>query len=136
MNKKRFITQKTAPYLFCAPFIISFFVFLLYPMITMVQTSFKKLEGVGSYRFVGMQNYVRLLGDRHIGSAVWTSIWFTIGIIILNVTLPLLLAVILAAVFGIVLIARREHSPGDPEHMPEGGEERKDLENPEGGEAD
>ena len=95
MNKKRFITQKTAPYLFCAPFIISFFVFLLYPMITMVQTSFKKLEGVGSYRFVGMQNYVRLLGDRHIGSAVWTSIWFTIGIIILNVTLPLLLAVIL-----------------------------------------
>lgn len=95
MKKKGLITQKTAPYLFCAPFILSFLVFLVYPMISMVQTSFQKLEGIGSYRFVGLDNYRRLVEDPHIGAAVWNSIFFTVGIIVVNVTLALLLAVVL-----------------------------------------
>lgn len=95
MKKKSFITQKTAPYLFCAPFILSFLVFLVYPMISMMQTSFQKLEGIGNYRFVGFDNYERLLEDPHIGNAVWNSVFFTIGIIVVNISLALLLAVVL-----------------------------------------
>ncbi len=75
--------------------------------------------------------------------AILYCISFVLGIsaVVLTVSgefkaILLLLAVILAAVFGIVLIARREHSPGDPEHMSESGEERKDPENPEAAQAE
>lgn len=95
MKRKKIITQKTVPYLFCAPFIISFFVFLVYPMLNMVYTSFYKLQGINSYRFVGTDNYKRLLTDTHIGTAIMNSIGFTIGIIVVNVTMALLLAVVL-----------------------------------------
>ena len=95
MKKKRLITQKTAPYFFCAPFLISFFLFLLYPMISMVYTSFHKLEGISKYRYVGLSNYERLLTDPHIGAAIRNSLGFTVGIILVNVVLALLLAVLL-----------------------------------------
>lgn len=95
MKKKRLITQKTAPYIFCSPFILSFCIFLVYPMITMIYTSFRKMQGISSYRFVGLDNYRRLLTDSHIGAAVKNSLGFTVGIIVVNVVLALLLAVIL-----------------------------------------
>lgn len=53
------------------------------------------MQGIGSYRYVGLDNYKRLLTDTHIGTAVWNSIGFTVGIIVVNVTLALLLAIIL-----------------------------------------
>lgn len=95
MKKRNFITQKTAPYIFCAPFILSFCIFLLYPMINMVYMSFRKMQGIGSYRFVGLANYERLLTDNHMRAAIWNSIGFTVGIIVVNVILALFLAVIL-----------------------------------------
>lgn len=58
-------------------------------------TSFYKLQGINSYRFVGTDNYKRLLADTHIGTAIMNSIGFTIGIIVVNVTMALLLAVVL-----------------------------------------
>lgn len=95
MKQKNFISQKRAPYIFCAPFIISFLLFLLYPMINMVYNSFFKLEGISNYRFVGLDNYKRLTTDTHIGTAILNSLGFTIGIIVVNVTLALILAVLL-----------------------------------------
>lgn len=95
MNKRKIITKRTAPYLFCAPFIISFLVFMLYPMLFMIYRSFYKLEGVSTYRFVGAGNYQRILTDPHIGNAILTTLGFTLGITIVNLILPLLLAVVL-----------------------------------------
>ena len=95
MKKRGIITQKTAPYLFCAPFVLSFCIFLIYPMINMIYLSFRKMQGIGSYRYVGTANYKRILTDTHIGTAIWNSIGFTVGIIVVNVVLALLLAVVL-----------------------------------------
>jgi arabinosaccharide transport system permease protein len=95
VNKRKIITKRTAPYLFCAPFIISFLVFMLYPMLFMIYRSFYKLEGVSTYRFVGAGNYQRILTDPHIGNAILTTLGFTLGITIVNLILPLLLAVVL-----------------------------------------
>ncbi len=91
----KMITKRTAPYFFCAPFIIAFMVFMLYPMLDMIYRSFYKLEGIFSYRFVGMDNYERVLTDPHIKNAIWTTLGFTIGIVIVNITVPLLLAMVL-----------------------------------------
>ncbi len=93
--KGRLFTKQTAPYLFCAPFIISFVVFMLYPMLYMIYRSFYKLEGISTYRFVGADNYQRILTDPHIGNAILTTLGFTLGITVVNLVLPLLLAVVL-----------------------------------------
>ena len=95
MKRKKIITQKTAPYIFCAPFICSFLVFMLYPMINMIYTSFFKLEGINTYNFSGLDNYKRLASDTHISAAIFNSLGFTVGIIIVNIVLALLLAVLL-----------------------------------------
>ena len=95
MNKRKIITKRSAPYLFCSPFIISFMVFMLYPMISMIYGSFYKLEGVSTYRFVGAGNYQRIMTDPHIGNAILTTLGFTLGITIVNLILPLILAVVL-----------------------------------------
>ncbi len=95
MKRKTLITKRNAPYIFCAPFIISFLLFMLYPMADMIYTSLLKLEGINNYTFVGLDNYIRLLDDSHIVAAIINSLGFTLGIIIINVPLALILAVIL-----------------------------------------
>ncbi|TLS52777.1 sugar ABC transporter permease [Paenibacillus antri] len=89
------LTKRTAPYFFCAPFIITFLVFMLYPMYDMVYRSFYKLEGIRTYRFVGFDNYQRILTDPHIPNAMVTTLGFTLGIVIVNLVVPLLLAIVL-----------------------------------------
>ncbi|WP_276353751.1 carbohydrate ABC transporter permease [Cohnella caldifontis] len=89
------MTKRTAPYLFCAPFILTFAIFMVYPMIDMIYRSFYKLEGIRSYRFVGFDNYHRIATDPHIGNAIWTTLGFTAGIVAVNLVLPLLLALAL-----------------------------------------
>ncbi len=95
MKKRRLITQKSAPYIFCLPFIITFIIFLVYPMLNMIYTSVHKMQGVSTYQFVGADNYTRLLSDAHILTAIANSIGFTVGIVIINTTLPLFLAILL-----------------------------------------
>ena len=95
MKKRRLITQKSAPYIFCLPFIITFIIFLVYPMLNMIYTSVHRMQGVSTYQFVGADNYTRLLSDAHILTAIANSIGFTVGIVIINTTLPLFLAILL-----------------------------------------
>ena len=95
MKKRRLITQKSAPYIFCLPYIITFIIFLVYPMLNMLYTSVHKMQGVSTYQFVGADNYTRLLSDAHILTAIANSIGFTVGIVIINTTLPLFLAILL-----------------------------------------
>jgi len=89
------LTKRTAPYLFCAPFLITFVAFMLYPMYDMVYRSFYKLEGIRTYRFVGWDNYQRIATDPHIVNAIVTTLGFTAGIVVVNLALPLLLALVL-----------------------------------------
>ncbi|XOQ47037.1 MAG: L-arabinose transport system permease protein AraP [Thermocaproicibacter melissae] len=86
---------KRAPYLFALPFVISFLLFFLYPVIDMFIMSFHKMEGISSSVFIGLDNYKRLFSDPHLGMAVSNSILFTIGILITNVVFGVLLAVVL-----------------------------------------
>lgn len=95
IKSRYFNSIKKAPYFFTLPFVISFLLFFLYPMIYMFVMSFQKIEGVDSVTFVGTDNYKRVLTDPHLGTAVSNSILFTIGILLVNVTLSILLAIVL-----------------------------------------
>ncbi|NMA66994.1 MAG: sugar ABC transporter permease [Clostridiaceae bacterium] len=90
-----FDNRKRAPYLFTLPFILSFLLFFIYPMIYMFVMSFQRLEGIDTVKYIGIDNYKRILTDAHLGTAFTNSILFTIGILVINVVLAVLLAVAL-----------------------------------------
>ncbi len=94
-KSKYYNKTKIAPYMFVLPFVITFFLFFLYPIINMLAMSTQKIEGIDSVTFIGMENFKRIAADIHIGTAVVNSILFTIGILVVNIVLSVMLAVIL-----------------------------------------
>lgn len=87
-------SMKIAPYIFVLPFILSFLIFYLYPIISTVIMSFQKILGPGDVEFIGFANYARLLSPRFYNSLKVTTL-YTIYTIAVLVPLPIILAVIL-----------------------------------------
>lgn len=92
--KRQMLTQKNAPYLFVAPFVLTFLVFFLYPLVSTFIMSFQDIAGPGEVTFIGMKNY-RNLANEQFYHAVWNSTVYTILTIAVLVPLPLVLAVLL-----------------------------------------
>ena len=66
--------EKMVPYLFIAPFLISFAVFFVFPAGYSLVLSFFKYKGYGKATFVGLNNYHSLLHY----SAFWKAIGNTL----------------------------------------------------------
>lgn len=91
---RRFIyNKKAAPYVFILPFILVFLLFFVSPMINTVIMSFQNILP-GSRKFVGMENYTKLLGDKVFLVALWNSIKYMIWTLILLIPIPMILACI------------------------------------------
>jgi len=71
--EKRF--EALVPYLFIAPFIISFLVLFAFPAGYSLVLSFTNYRGYGALKFIGFRNYASLLNY----SAFWKSISNTLG---------------------------------------------------------
>ncbi len=63
-------SRHLAPYLFISPFVLSFLVFYVYPIISGIELSLTDQLGFGESNFVGAANYLRVLTD----SRFWKSI--------------------------------------------------------------
>lgn len=92
--RRKFFNIKTMPYIFTAPFIITFLLFFLYPIISAVIMSFQEIRGPGDVSFVGLKNY-RNLANPHYFNALSVSLRYTFWTIFVLVPLPLILAVLL-----------------------------------------
>jgi arabinosaccharide transport system permease protein len=82
-----------APYLFVLPFIVSFLLFYLYPLVTTVLMSFQEIVP-GQSRYVGLKNYERLLNPA-MYTAIWNSFRYTVFTILVLIPVPIFLAVML-----------------------------------------
>lgn len=91
MNKvKKFLySQKAAPYVFILPFVLTILLFLLFPIGNGVLLSF---QDVLKDKWVGFDNYSRLLTDKMFFKAVYNSLKYMIGTLILLIPFPLLFA--------------------------------------------
>jgi arabinosaccharide transport system permease protein len=87
-------SKRVAPYMFVLPFIISFLVFFLYPMISTIIMSFQKILGPEEMQFVGLKNYSNLL-NKHFLNALIVTTRYTFWTILVLIPLPIVLAVIL-----------------------------------------
>lgn len=96
--------QKIAPYLFSAPFLIFFVIFMVYPFCYMIGLSFTQWSGFGDKVFIGLSNYQYLFQDR--------IFWQTIanGFVIFFMHVPLML--FLALVFAVMLNSRLVRAKG------------------------
>ncbi|WP_181348096.1 carbohydrate ABC transporter permease [Thalassobacillus sp. CUG 92003] len=88
-----FNSKKVAPYIFIAPFIISFLVLTLYPAIQAIIMSFQSILP-GQVNFIGLENYERITNPTFYKALTNTTIYVILTVAIL-VAFPILLSVFL-----------------------------------------
>ncbi len=93
-GKRSINSEKIAPYIFVLPFILSFLLFFLYPIISTVHMSFQKIQGPTDIEFIGLKNYSNLINE-HFFNALSVTTRYTFWTILILVPLPILLAVFL-----------------------------------------
>lgn len=84
-------SQKLAPYVFVLPFILTFLIFFIYPIIRTSIMSFQDIS-IGRVNFIGLNNYIRLFKDSTFYIAVRNSVTYTILTLAILIPLPLLFA--------------------------------------------
>jgi multiple sugar transport system permease protein len=82
--------------LFLSPWIVGFVVFTAGPMAWSLWLSFTNYDPLAdSAAFIGVENYLRMAGDRRVGVSLWNTAYFTFLYVPLSLALALLLAVLL-----------------------------------------
>ncbi len=90
-SRRLMIRETTASYLFLAPFLLFFFLFVVWPMFMCVYTSFFESTMGKEDVFVGLQNYEDLLWKYNpktgsYGDPVfWKALWNTLIIVVVSV---------------------------------------------------
>lgn len=90
--KKILYSQKTAPYIFILPFVLTVLLFWIGPIGNGFLLSF---QDVMKDEWVGIKNYQRMLTDRIFWKAVVNSIKYMAGTLVLLIPFPLIFAVLL-----------------------------------------
>ncbi len=88
------IGRRSTPYLYLLPAFVVYAGFLLYPLLRSFQFSLYDWPGFGPSTFVGLGNYVDLMGDERFRDAIWHSL----VLIFFYAILPLVVGLVLAAV--------------------------------------
>jgi cellobiose transport system permease protein len=88
--------MRYSPYLFVAPFFLLFGAFGLYPLLRTFWVSLHDWSLLGTHSWVGVDNYVELVGDPYF----WNAVRNTLGMFVLATVPQLLLALVLAAVLN------------------------------------
>lgn len=95
-NKSALTAFNNWGYVFCAPFVIVFCIFCIYPVLRTLYLSFTDLKVVGTANWIGFANYKRVVSDKFF----WIALWNTVRIWIVNIVLQLGLAFLLMMVFS------------------------------------
>jgi len=99
LNRELLYNQKLAPYVFVAPFIITFAVFFVYPMITTVLMSFQEITGSGT-TWVGFKNYEDMFANKNFYTAVSNSVTYMVLTCAILIPVPMVLAYIAESKFS------------------------------------
>jgi ABC-type sugar transport system permease subunit len=94
-KRRRSIRRRPIGYLFVAPIVLFFVVFVGYPFLRSFYLSLTSWSGLGSARFVGVRNFRVMADDPVFWKALGNTFLFTGVTTVLQTALPLLLAVLL-----------------------------------------
>lgn len=93
LAKKFIYNQKVAPYVFVAPFVVTFLLFFLYPVISSVIMTFQNILP-GDVTYIGFENYKRL-NDPIFFKALGLNIRYTLWTLAILIPFPMMLAIFL-----------------------------------------
>jgi ABC-type sugar transport system permease subunit len=83
------------PYFFIAPFVLTFAVFMIYPLAQSLILSMKQSYGPRYEVFIGLDNFKNLLTDREFWHALRNTLLFALGSVTIQLPLALGLALLL-----------------------------------------
>lgn len=90
------LRQKVAPYLFLAPNLLIFSIFIILPAFIGVYYSFTNFDGLNDPKFIGLANYIELFSeDADFMAALWNTIRFVAASVPLTFLVSLGLAYII-----------------------------------------
>ena len=93
---KRFLySKKVAPYVFVLPFVLTFLIFWLYPLGSSFTMSFQERMMGQQPKWIGFDNYTKLLTDKVFLKAVSNSVIYMVGTLVLLIPFPMLFAVLI-----------------------------------------
>lgn len=93
-NIKKFLySQKAAPYVFILPFVLTFLIFWISPIIQSGIMSFQDILKVD--KWIGWSNYIKLTQDKTFRLAIENSLIYTGLTIIVLIPIPLMLATLI-----------------------------------------
>lgn len=91
-KKRRFDKRVLVPYLMVSPYLIFVLVFVLFPVFFCLFLTFHKWNIIAPMRFIGTDNYTRLIHDR----LFWKAIGNTLKFLLLHIPLQLIVSLFLA----------------------------------------
>ncbi len=94
--KRLLYSQTLAPYVFVLPFVLTFAIFFVSPLLSTIQMSFQDILP-GQVEWVGLKNYQRLLGDKVFGQAVFNSLRYMVITCALLIPFPMLFAYMISS---------------------------------------
>jgi len=94
LNRDLLYSQKIAPWVFISPFVITFLVFFLYPLISTILMSFQSIKATGS-EWIGLKNYTDMFSNKTFFIAVKNSMRYMVITCAILIPVPLLLAYML-----------------------------------------
>ncbi len=97
LQKKKIRSQKWLPYFFLIPALVLILIFYVYPIIQTVNISFRdyNILNPGASKFVGLDNYARILEDPVLPKALLNSILYLVASVGAQCLLGLMLALLL-----------------------------------------
>lgn len=100
MHKSRWpsrlkLREWAAGYLFAAPFIVGFLAFTAFPMLYSIWLSFNKWDLLSPPRFVGLQNFIKMIGDPRANLSLYNSAYYTVFAVPIQLVISFSLALAL-----------------------------------------
>lgn len=93
LGKKRGISDDTAAYILLLPFVVTFFIFTVLPVLSSIVLSFTSYDMVSAPKFTGLDNYLRMIsGDEVFPKALVNTLKFSVVTGPLSYILAFLLA--------------------------------------------
>ena len=89
--------EETWGWIMVAPTIIGLIVLNLWPFVQTIYTSFCEHLGFGHYKFIGLDNFIRMFQNAEFWKATWNTILFCILTVPVGLFLSLLVAMLLNA---------------------------------------
>jgi multiple sugar transport system permease protein len=95
LRRRRSVGHRLTPYYFLLPSMVIIGIFVVYPMLHALFVSFTDSSIIGSFNFVGIANYQKLVSDPVVLNALGNTLLYALVTVPISVVLALFFAVLL-----------------------------------------